>query len=121
MATGPRLISIVTCLEASAGRHYTLHDVFRSLPAVPDRIAVYLEFEAPEGFSYELDLVREGGKSTYESEQTLVLRNLSGRIEEVVELPVGLSGALPGSYTIEVRDAETSLLFGSRQVFFGEM
>lgn len=117
----PKLITILTCLEASSGKFYTLTDVFRALPGVPDGVVVYLEFEASDAFSYAIALIGQDGKPTYDSEENLVLKALSGRIEHVLELPLGIVGILPGSYNIQVKDADSGRVMGCRRIFLGEM
>ena len=117
----PSIISMLTCLEIRGGERPTLVEVFRTLPEVPDRLWVYVEFEYSGPFAYRVLLEDMKGQAVFNSEPNLVLAGPSGHTAEVFELAPAAYGVLPGSYTVSVVHVESKRFLHERTVFFGEM
>lgn len=113
--------NMVTSLGLGTHTRYSLHEVFRSLPWVPDEFFLYLELKHADPVSFRVRVHSVDGRSSYQTELFGLKASLSGSSEWAAALPGGVAGLLPGRYTVEVvADGQVDAL-STRAVFFGEM
>jgi len=116
-----RVFNFIPCLEIGRAVRYSLHDVFRALPFVPQYFYLFLEFEADEAFRFAVRVISLDGDTSYETEEFELKSTGTRLVDWAGELPAKVAGLLPGRYTIEVVDEQSGVRLSSRTVFFGEM
>lgn len=117
----PKVTALLTCMHVTQAVRPTLHEVFRSLSVVPGRFVIYCEFQYEASFSYYLRIRNRITGHVFESEEHLILKHPSGRIDEYVPIEWASSSVPAGSYDIMVIDGDTDNVLAVRSVFFGEM
>lgn len=98
---------MMTCLEIGREVRYSLHDVFRALPFVPEMFYLFLEFASEEMLRFFIRVVSVDGSSSYATDVYEVQPLASGFSTRMGELPGQVAGLLPGTHNVQAVEAES--------------